>query len=78
MEWEKSSKCLNQLLKNASDSDCAEKKKYQPKLKYTIPGPMTLVDVLFDDFYGESERRELIKDLIACVNKVTSVIIEMF
>ena len=74
MEWEKSAKCLNELLKNASDEGCGEKKNYKPKMKYTIPGPMTLADVLFDDFYGENNQRELIEDLITCLNKVQFVI----
>ena len=78
MEWEKSAKCLNELLKNASEEDCGTKKNGQPKIKYTIPGPMTLVDVLFDDFYGENNQRELIEDLITCLNKVKLVFDKYF
>ena len=64
MEWERSEKCMNKLLQ---DADSYETK---PQMKYTIPGPMTLVDVLSDDFYGEEKKREMIEDLITCVNKV--------
>ena len=64
LEWERSEKCLAKLLQ---DVDCNGSK---PLMKYTIPGPMTLVDVLFDDFYGENNKREMIEDLITCVNKV--------
>ena len=63
-EWERSEKCMTKLLQDA-DSD-----KTRPQMKYTIPGPMTLVDVLSDDFYGEEKKREMIEDLISCVNKV--------
>ena len=64
MEWERSEKCLKKLLQDVPSSDM----KHQ--MKYTIPGPMTLVDVLSDDFYGEDKKREMIEDLITCVNKV--------
>ena len=73
MEWEKSAKCLNELLKNGSGEDYEANQNGQPKMKYTIPGPMTLVDVLFDDFYGENNQRGLIEDLITCLNKVNFV-----
>ena len=64
LEWERSEKCLAKLLQDVDSSDS------KPLMKYTIPGPMTLVDVLFDDFYGENNKREMIEDLITCVNKV--------
>ena len=51
MEWEKSRKSLNKLLKT-THSLAACDKNYEPRLKYTIPGPMTLADVLLDNFYG--------------------------
>ena len=66
IEWGKSEKCLTKLLEGA-ESDITS-----CRMKYTIPGPMTLVDVLFDDFYGENNKREMIEDLITCVNKVSS------
>ena len=64
LEWERSEKCLAKLLQDVDSN------KSKPLMKYTIPGPMTLVDVLFDDFYGENNKREMIEDLINCVNKV--------
>ena len=64
MEWERSEKCMNKLLQDANSYEA------KPQMKYTIPGPMTLVDVLSDDFYGEEKKREMIEDLISCVNKV--------
>lgn len=64
LEWERSEKCLAKLLQDVDSN------KSKPLMKYTIPGPMTLVDVLFDDFYGENNKREMIEDLITCVNKV--------
>ena len=66
MEWERSQNSLTQLLNDSGEA------KYQPKMKYTIPGPMTLVDVLFDDFYGETNQREMIEDLISCINRVNN------
>jgi len=70
LEWERSEKCLAKLLQ---DVDCNGSK---PLMKYTIPGPMTLVDVLFDDFYGENNKREMIEDLITCVNKEILALVE--
>ena len=67
-KWEKSENCMNQLLKGEEIK--SDDKNYRPKMKYTIPGPMTLVDVLSDKFYGEDKNREMIQDLISCINKV--------
>ena len=69
MEWEKSEKCLSKLLSSLPYDESGEKK-CSPKMKYTIPGPMTLVDILYDDYYGQENQREMIADLISCVNKV--------
>lgn len=65
MEWKKAENDLNDILKTQNND-----KSSPPKIKYTIPGPMTLVDVLLDKFYGETKTREMIDDLICCVNKV--------
>ena len=68
MEWEKAEKSLNRLVVTQVLDDTG--KANIPKVKYTIPGPMTLVDVLSDKFYGENNTRQLIEDLICCLNKV--------
>jgi len=70
MEWERSEKCMNKLLQDANSYET------KPQMKYTIPGPMTLVDVLSDDFYGEEKKREMIEDLISCVNKEILALVE--
>ena len=38
------------------------------KVKYTLPGPMTILDCIKDQFYGEDRKRELIEDLIKICN----------
>lgn len=69
MEWEKSQHSLNNTLKT-TQSLISNDENYMLRLKYTIPGPMTIVDMLSDSFYGESNQRGLIQDLISCLNKV--------
>ena len=41
-------------------------------LKYTLPGPMTILDQLNDGFYGGDKegRRKAAKDLVKVLNKV--------
>ena len=73
IEWEKSQQSLNELLKKQPVD--RNGKTYHPKMKYTIPGPMTLIDVLSDTFYGEERKREMIQDLISCINKVCILIV---
>ena len=37
-------------------------------VKYTIPGPMTIMDGIIDNLYGDSKRRDLIDDIIKAIN----------
>jgi 5-methyltetrahydropteroyltriglutamate--homocysteine methyltransferase len=37
-------------------------------VKYTFPGPMTILDGMIDTFYGSEQRQELVDDLVACIN----------
>eukprot|EP00811_Abedinium_folium_P035833 NODE_8594_length_1483_cov_8.415929.p1 GENE.NODE_8594_length_1483_cov_8.415929~~NODE_8594_length_1483_cov_8.415929.p1 ORF type:complete len:369 (+),score=115.43 NODE_8594_length_1483_cov_8.415929:85-1191(+) len=37
-------------------------------MKYTLPGPMTMIGTLYDAFYGSENERELAADLAAIIN----------
>jgi len=39
------------------------------RVKYTLPGPMTILDCIKDQFYGEENSRGLIDDLIKVINQ---------
>ena len=39
------------------------------RVKYTLPGPMTILDCIKDQFYGEDNARDLIEDLIKIINR---------
>jgi len=74
-EWEKSENTLKALLRaipGCKSEECTSK----PQMKYTIPGPLTLVDVLSDEFYGEENKRQMIEDLISCINKEILALVE--
>lgn len=42
----------------------------KPVVKYTIPGPMTLLEGLEDQHYGPEGKRRLIEDTIQCIREV--------
>ncbi len=44
--------------------------KRKPDLKYTLPGPMTMVDGLYNEYYGEAERAVMRRDLVKAINEV--------
>ena len=44
--------------------------KFESRVKYTLPGPMTIMDCTMDSFYGNDKKKDLIDDLIGVINKV--------
>jgi len=38
-------------------------------VKYTVPGPMTILDGMVDQYYGKEKKRQLIEDLIQAINE---------
>ena len=44
------------------------------RVKYTLPGPMTILDCIKDQFYGEDKAREMVDDLIKIINHEISAI----
>lgn len=68
-EWERSVQVVEQwLTKNGQGGDDV-RARAAGRVKYTIPGPMTMMDCIVDKHYGEGKERDLIDDLISCVNK---------
>ena len=54
------------FLKGVNDNLEEEARK---RVKYTLPGPMTIMDCIIDQFYGEEKKKDLINDLIKVINQ---------
>jgi methionine synthase II (cobalamin-independent) len=65
-EWQRTVNSVEKWLK-ANGQPVEDAK---ARVKYTLPGPMTILDCIADEFYGEDKQKELIDDLIAIINKV--------
>ena len=62
-------KAVEKWLKNQNFDGDVEKEA-KSRVKYTLPGPMTIMDCTMDSFYGSDKKKELIDDLIGVINKV--------
>ena len=68
LEWQKTVKSVEKWLK-AHNFEGDVEAEAKSRVKYTLPGPMTIMDCTHDTFYGEDKKRELIDDLIGIINK---------
>ena len=71
-EWQRTVCSVTKWLKknDAMGTDEEIEDLARSRVKYTLPGPMTIMDCIVDNFYGEDKRQELIDDLIWIINKV--------
>ena len=69
IEWQRTVKAVEKWLKNQNFDGDVEKEA-KSRVKYTLPGPMTIMDCTMDSFYGSDKKKELIDDLIGVINKV--------
>ncbi len=71
-EWQRTVKSVVKWLKahDAKASNDEIEALARTKVKYTLPGPMTIMDCIVDQFYGEEKREDLRNDLIKVINKV--------
>ena len=67
-EWAKAVKVVDEIWSKRDELCLSQKTK--PVVKYTIPGPMTLLEGLDDQHYGPENRRQLIEDTIHCIRQV--------
>jgi len=68
IEWQRTVKAVEKWLKNQNfDGDIESEAK--SRVKYTLPGPMTIMDCTMDSFYGNDKKKDLIDDLIGVINK---------
>ena len=79
-EWRRTVDSVLKYLRenNKESSDEALETEAKSRVKFTLPGPMTILDGIVDKFYGEEKRRDLIEDLINCINKVTNLEMKYF
>ena len=68
LEWQKTVKSVEKWLK-AHNFEGDVETEAKSRVKYTLPGPMTIMDCTHDTFYGKEKKRELIDDLLEIINK---------
>ena len=66
-EWDQIVKSVQKWLKSQGETEDLEAKA-KSRVKYTLPGPMTILDCTVDQFYGEDSKQDLIDDLIKVIN----------
>ena len=66
-EWDQIVKFVQKWLKSQGETEDLEAKA-KSRVKYTLPGPMTILDCTVDQFYGEDGKQDLIDDLIKVIN----------
>ena len=66
-EWQKSVQAVKKWLEAKGETEDLEAKACS-KVKYTLPGPMTILDCIVDQFYGEEKFREMVDDLVKIIN----------
>ena len=66
-EWQRTVQAVEKWLKNQGETEDLEMKA-RARVRYTLPGPMTILDCTCDQFYGEERRQEMIDDLIKVIN----------
>ena len=77
LEWQKAVETVDQIWaeQEKSSNEHPPLPSSKPVVKYTIPGPMTLLEGLEDTHYGPEGKRSLIEDTIKCIRKVGHQII---
>ena len=68
-EWKRTVKSVQKWMQSQGHQGNLEELAKQ-RVKYTLPGPMTILDCIVDQFYGPDKKREMIEDLICIINKV--------
>jgi len=61
-KWLEANKKADEVIENLDEVA-------RSRVKYTLPGPMTILDCTKDEFYGEDNVRDLIDDLIKIINR---------
>ena len=66
-EWQRTVQAVKTWMKSKGETEDLETKA-RSRVRYTLPGPMTILDCTSDVFYGEERKQELIDDLIKVIN----------
>lgn len=67
-EWDQIVQSVQKWLKSQDEKTEDLESKAKSRVKYTLPGPMTILDCTVDQFYGEDRKQELTDDLIKVIN----------
>jgi len=68
-EWQKTVHSVKKWLQAKGDENIENLDEIAAsRVKYTLPGPMTILDCIKDQFYGDDKSRDLIDDLIKVIN----------